>query len=293
MEWKCMGQAILRLDSDRAMKEHPGLLHSRGGNMATAADTSESKIDIGRVISRGFATLGRQVGPLLLLSLLLSGLPIFITQYLLIDNVGVGATTGEDPAGALNMFSSPFYWLSILAMILGGYLLQAALVRSTILDQTGRPVDFGGSLGVALKLLLPMIGLAILSSLIIGFGFVLLIVPGVIAYLMLSVSVPVLVEERLGVIGSMGRSRALTKGSRLRILLLLILFMIVYIAVSALSGLVFFFLAQDSAFGAAFIAAITSAISALVLAVLLASLYIELRTVKEGASQDSLADIFA
>jgi len=273
------------------MEEHPRTIE--GGYMATAAANSSNKIDVGRVISRGFNTLGRQFGPLLLISMLLSALPVFVSQYLLIQSVGVGAVSGGNPAGSIGMLASPLYWLSILVTILSGYLLQAALVRSTILDQTGQRADFGGSVALALRLLLPMIGLAILSSIIIGIGLMLLIVPGVIAYLMLAVSVPVLVEERRGVIGSMSRSRALTKGSRLRILLLLVLFFIAYIVISAVAGAAFFFLAQDSALGAAAVSGFTSALSALVVALLLASLYIELRTVKEGATTDSLAEIFA
>jgi len=261
--------------------------------MATAAGASDNKIEIARVISRGFETLGRQIGPLLAMTLLLSAVPVFITQYLLLDSVGADAASGADPVAAVNMVASPFYWLSVLAMILSGYLLQGALVRATILDQTGRPVDIGGSIGLALRLLLPMIGLAILSSIIIGIGFVLLIVPGVIAYLMLSVSVPVLVEERRGVIDSMSRSRALTKGSRLRILLVLILVLLIYFVISAILGMLLLAVARDSAIGGAVLAALTTALSSMVMAVLFASLYIELKTVKEGTTMDSLAEIFA
>jgi hypothetical protein len=261
--------------------------------MATAAG-EYNKIDIGRVISRGFETLGRQIGPFLLLALLLSAIPIFITQYLLLNSLGMDdAGSVTDPAAALSMFSSPFYWFATLIMVVSGYLLQAALVRSTILDQTGRTVDLGGSLALALRLLLPMIGLAILSSIIIGLGFVLLIVPGVIAYLMLAVAVPVLVEERKGVIDSMGRSRRLTKGSRLRILGLLVLFLIFYLIISAVVAFVLAVVIPSSALGASAIAAFTTALSAAFISVMLASLYIELRTVKEGATTDSLADIFA
>ncbi|WP_348640382.1 ATP-binding cassette domain-containing protein, partial [Mesorhizobium sp. M2D.F.Ca.ET.226.01.1.1] len=47
-----------------------------------------------------------------------------------------------------------------------------------------------------------------------GIGLVLLIVPGIILWLGWSMAVPVLIQERLGVFGSMSRSRVLTKGNR-------------------------------------------------------------------------------
>jgi uncharacterized membrane protein (DUF485 family) len=257
--------------------------------MATAGEGLNNKIDIGRVVSRGFDTLHRQIWPFLALSLLFSALPTLLAQYLLYQNVGT--VDFNDPAARLGFFASPLYWLSLLVSFLGMFMLQGALVRSSILDQNGQPADVGGSIALAIRLLLPMIGLTILSSILIGIGFILLIVPGVIVYLMLIVAVPALVEERRGVIASMSRSRELTKGSRLTIFGLVVLFILFYFVLAMIIGFVGL-LGTDSPIVAAIVAAINSTLTGMFMAVMLASLYIELRTVKEGATTDSLASIF-
>ncbi|HEX8257701.1 MAG TPA: hypothetical protein VF589_08700 [Allosphingosinicella sp.] len=244
----------------------------------------DAKIDMGRVVSRGFQVIGRHALPFIGLALLLGVLPTFLTYRFLIGNLEIGAA----------MFLSPFYWLSTLISLICTYLLQATLVRSSILELSGRGPDVGGSLAMAVKLLLPMIGIAILTTMIVGIGMMLLVVPGIIAYIMLIVAVPVLVEERNGVIGSMQRSRALTKGSRWRILVLLLLFGIIYFAVSMLATFALGAIGIGSALDAmAVVQSLTGGIVALIVGAMLASLYVELRTVKEGATPDGLADIFA
>lgn len=60
--------------------------------------------------------------------------------------------------------------------------------------------------------------LSIVLSILIGIGFILLIVPGVILTLMWIVSVPSMVVEDKGVFDSMSRSADLTKDNRMRIL---------------------------------------------------------------------------
>jgi hypothetical protein len=192
----------------------------------------------------------------------------------------------------MSMMTSPVYWLGVLITVIAGFLLQAAIVRASIEDLQGQPVQMVPNLVEALKLLLPMIGLAILSSIAIGIGLVLLIIPGIIIYLMLIVAVPTLVEERKGVIGSMQRSAELTKGSRLRILLLLIIFFVAYIVLSMVVGL-FGLVAMSSPVLFGLIQAVLGTVVGLLAAAMIASLYVELRTVKEGATTESLGAIFA
>jgi hypothetical protein len=101
----------------------------------------------------------------------------------------------------------------------------------------------------------------------------------------------VLVEERLGVIESMSRSSALTQGSRWRIFWLLLLFVLFYFLVSVTSGLLMVAIGMGNMPMTLALQAIVSGIVALVGAAMAASLYIELRTVKEGATADGLAEI--
>src|SRR6185295_3094536 len=165
----------------------------------------KESVDVGRVLGRGFEALKANAIPFLLAALLLSGVPAFLGQYLPFADSGL-----EDPGFVL----TPNEWGALLAStfgaILGYALLQGVLVRSTILHLSGRAPDLEGSAMVALRLLLPIIGLSICVGFLALVGFMLLIVPGIMIYCAFSVAVPALVEERAGVFASMSRSRDLT-----------------------------------------------------------------------------------
>jgi hypothetical protein len=257
-------------------------------DMATQAAVGE-KIDIGRVIQRGFKTLGNQIGVLLPLALLLVGLPGVIMYLLLGESAGANATPDE----ALAVFTSPIFWLGMLVSIITGFLLQASVVRAAIKDLKGEKVDIQSNLMVAIGLLLPMIGLSLLVGLIVGIGMLFLLIPGIIAYIVLIVSVPVLVEERKGVVESMKRSAELTKGSRWSIFLLGLLMLVILMVVAMVFGFVIGLVSFGSALLGGILNAVLSSIFGLISAVVLASLYVELRTVKEGATVESLGAIFA
>lgn len=251
--------------------------------MATQAAAGAS-IDIGRVVQRGFSTIGNQIGVFVSLALVLVGLPAVIMQFI------VPAESLENP---LALISTPLWWLGFVVSMITGFLLQASIVRAAIKDLKGERVDIPSNLLVAVELLLPMVGLTILVVLATAIGTMLLIVPGIIVYIMLIVSVPVLVEERRGIIGSMSRSMELTKGSRWHIFLLGVLIIIISLIVGGILGAVSGMVSMNSLLVAGVIGAVGSAISSLIGAALLASLYVELRTVKEGAAVESLGQIFS
>ena len=249
--------------------------------MATATD---GRIDIGAVLSRGFEAITLNLPAFLGLSILLGGLPAFAFSYLSGANLeneafplsGSGATT----IGA---------WL---VQVVATSFLQAVIVRSSILTLSGRDGDIGGSMVAAFGLVLPLIGLSILTWLVVLIGLVLLIVPGIIAYVALSVAVPAMVEEGQGITESMERSAALTKGSRWRIFLLFLILVVAYFVLAA--GLGAALVAADEITDLAFAAdAAIGTASALFMSAMTAALYVELRTVKEGATTEGLASIFA
>ncbi|TIP07419.1 MAG: hypothetical protein E5X90_19990, partial [Mesorhizobium sp.] len=108
-------------------------------------------------------------------------------------------------------------YLSILAGLISfvfTLLLQSSLVRATVEDLNGRRPSFGDSVQIAIRFLLPTLAIGLLVGIGSALAMIALIVPGIILWLGWSMSVPVLIQERLGVFGSMSRSRALTKGNR-------------------------------------------------------------------------------
>jgi hypothetical protein len=244
---------------------------------------ADGRIEIGSVLSRGFETIGSNFPAFVGLSVLLGGLPTFAFSYL------TGPNLSDD-----NLFAFAGGGAAIgawLVQTVATALLQAIIVRSSILTLSGRDADIGGSITAAFGLILPLIGLSILTGLVVLIGLVLLIVPGIIAYVALSVAVPVMVEERKGVTDCMERSADLTKGSRWHIFLLLLILGVAYIVLAAALGGAM--VAADAESLQAGAEAVTVAVTSLFMSAMTAALYVELRTVKEGATADGLADIFA
>ena len=73
---------------------------------------------------------------------------------------------------------------------------------------------------------------------------------------------------------------------------LLLLFILVYFILAALLGFLVVSIGFENVIAQSVIQGLTAAITALLVAAMLASLYVELRTVKEGATTESLATIF-
>jgi len=245
-------------------------------------------IDSGRIMSRGFEALGRNFPAFLAITVALAGLPAFAVHYWVLGQ----ALPGGDPELA------PYWWLAAtLASWVLAALLQGILVRETALYLAGRPAQRGASIVAGLKLFLPILAISILVAIGAVAGAALMIVPGVILYIMMIAAIPALVEERRGVFGSMARSYRLTRGCYLPIFVLLVIYAIFAAAVSTVFGLLFgvrnFGWDDSDPLMSALASALGSTMIAMVGAAMVASLYIELRTVKEGATPDDLASIFA
>ncbi len=163
-------------------------------------------------------------------------------------------------------------------------------MRATIEDLNGKRVSFGDCVQIAIRFLLPTLAIGILVTIGLTIGFMLLIVPGVILALGWSMSVPVLIQERLGVFGSMSRSWALTKGSRWSLFgLFLILFIIAMIIQWGMLLILVLFGGIIAEIGAALVQTVVS----MVLSIAAAASYVELRQVKEGTGIAELAEIFS
>lgn len=259
--------------------------------MATAAP--QDSIDMGRVMSRGFDALLKNAVPFFAVSLLLAGLPTLLMQWWMLNSLD-GIVSDPD-----TFFPFGDFWamagLNMAVAVVSAALAQGILVRSTILHIGGRPIDIGQSIGVVFGLILPVVGLSILMAIIVGVGLMLLVVPGVILALMFCVAVPALVEEQGGVLASLSRSMELTSGSKLLIFVLMILYVLFMMAVSLVFGLVsgVGVLTTGNGVLVAVVEAMSATITTAVGGTMVSSLYIELRTMKEGTTPDLMAEIFS
>lgn len=113
--------------------------------------------------------------------------------------------------------------VTIVLSLLGGLLVQGALVEVVRDLHEGRePAPVGAYYSRTRDRLGTLFGASIVYSVGVAIGFVLLIVPGLIALARWSLTVPLVVIEKKGVGEAFSRSRQLVKGKTGTVLLILI-----------------------------------------------------------------------
>ena len=265
--------------------------------MATISQSDPTRsVSGGRVFERVFATVRHNPGPTVVLAFLFGAVPGVLITYLM--------RQVQPEILAQQGLGMGFYALSLISWILGmivSALTQAALTRSTVAEAEGRKASLGECLQAGLAVLVPLIFLSILLAIGVGVGFLLLIVPGVILYCMWSVAVPSLVEERRGVFGSFGRSRELTDGAKWKVFGIMLVVLVVYWLLSAVTGM-FMMSDLDAAnpqapfqmsTGFLVISLAVGTLVNLFWGLVQASLYVELRNWKDGPSSAKLAQVFS
>ena len=243
---------------------------------------AEAKVDISRVLNNTFGVISRNPVVFLGLSALIVGIPNALMQFI-----------QGDPAAIAGAFASPAVIISsfigFFVLIFFSVILQATLIVATVKDLGGEQINLGDCIKMALSKFLPLIGLGILMSLGIMGGLILLVVPGIILMLMWMVSTPVLMTENLGVVESMKRSSQLTSGSKLLLFLMIVIYAVIAAVIGGIGGALSLF----SATGAAIVALLVNTITGALQGAGIASIYVDLRTAKEGTDTGSLAEVFS
>lgn len=264
----------------------------------TIAAAEPGKLDIAKVISGTFSVIGRNFVPFAVLSLVLSGVPTAVIAYIQVTSLEAGTTT---------LSLSPGYFTSLaytgLAALITGAVLQGALVYGTVQDMTGSRPTIAECLANGLRAFLPLIGLSILLGLAIIFGFMLLIVPGIMMACAWCVAVPALVADRSGVFGAFSRSAELTRGNRWRIFALFVVVWVIAIVIGMVIGAVAMALSfADAALGPAALARspaqivanlVSNTLTSMISSTGVAVLYVELRRAREGLGPKWLSEIFS
>lgn len=264
--------------------------------MTDIAAAQPGKLDIGQVIQATFQVIGRNIATFGLLSLILSGIPTAIIAYLQASSLST--------SGGLNFNAGYFQAIAFsgLAALITSAILQGALVYGTVQDLNGRKPTMADCLTTGLRAFLPLIGLTILLILVIGFGMVLLIVPGIMMACAWCVAVPALVADRTGVFGAFSRSAELTRGNRWRIFALFVVVWVIAIVIGAVIGAVSMALSFGGALDPVALARspvrilgnlVSNTLSSLISSTGVAVLYVELRKAREGAAPQWLAEIFS
>lgn len=249
------------------------------------------RFDVGRVFELTFGAIGANGLPLLLIAFLFAGLPqaaLVWGQTMLLEQNGTEGFFGLAMLAGL---------VGFLLTLVGGVLMQGVVTHTVVADLQGRKTSLGESLGVALGSFWVLLGVGIVSGLAMMLGFILLIIPGILIFLVWMVAGPVAIAERTGVGRALERSRTLTRDHRWWLLLIAVIYLAVSWVLGILAGLLSLAvggLDPDSSlnFASLILGPAIQALSTLIWAAMVAATYVELRAVKEGGGKETVAAIF-
>jgi len=243
----------------------------------SAASAAERDFRIGPVFSRAW-DIGLRNAPMFVIVTAVAGLPSLLAFLF-----GTPPVTSPGPVAVMSV-------LSFIMRLILGTISQAVLAYAMFQDMRGRPVHLGEAVRKGLARFFPILGLAILSSIVIGLASLLLLVPGVMLAVRWAVALPVCVVEGLGPIASMERSAVLTRGHRWKVFAILLLMVIIGALAGWIVAAVFRSLAGPLA-GALASFAWTAIWGVLYYGVLI-MIYHDLRATKEGVDVEQLAAVF-
>lgn len=182
----------------------------------------ENRFSVGAVLGTGFKIWFKNLPAFLLIT---------IVVYIPMIIWGVSIAQGELNLEKIEAFDK---YSGIIVMLLNIF-TAAAITYGVVMELQGQHAGIGACFATGLARFFPVLGVAILSGLAIGAGFLLLIIPGIIVYCMLYVSTPAAVLERPGITGALSRSRELTQGHKLEIFGLLFLIGLINVGISLLA----------------------------------------------------------
>ena len=230
--------------------------------------------DLGRVIGRTFSTIRGNWMAFFAAAALFVGIPSALMAFGQAD-----LTTSE--ASATAFLAMILGWALYLV---GAYVVQGMVVKAAINSFNDKQTTFGEALSAGAKVFLPLLGLAIVAGVATGFGYILLIVPGIMLTVLWSVSAPAVVAEK--------------RGDRWHIFGLLVIYLVLSMIVGMLVGGVNLAAGGTFSGGAPSTVvtmitnALTNTLTSVVASAGVAALYYELRAIKEGAGPEQLASVF-
>lgn len=180
-----------------------------------------------------------------------------------------------------------FFPLVFVISTIAGTLYQGMVVGLVRDVQDGRRDSSVSELfGFATPVLLPLIGVGLLSGLGIAVGMILLVVPGLFLLTIWAVIAPAIVIERSGVFDAFGRSRELVRGNGWPVFGVIV----VAFVIALIGGLIFTSIAagiSDGAIVRIVFSALASTITAPIGALVAGILYYRLLAFEQGPPAES------
>ena len=224
--------------------------------------------DVGDHFSEMSNSLSKQFGSFALIALVVAAIHVALTY-----------TFGE---------TSP---LTIIINIVVYAITGPTAIMVAYDGQLGRKARLGQYVGLAVRMIIPLVLLAMLQWILISVGLIFLICPGLYIGAMLYVMIPAVVTEKAG-FGAFSRSMSLSEGYRISIVLVVFLLLLICIVIGAIASAISYAIISVPFIGVA-IPSFMNAFIVLIPAVSGALVYWRLVERKEGKSLEQIADVFA
>jgi len=289
--------------------------------LSSPAPVGAPPVTVGSLIGRTFSTWWKRMWIFAALSLVVL-VPVYVVQFAVLLPMQRALSSGE-PAPGFMVVALSFSFLASLAMMVQ----SCGHTYGAVQHLSGMPVRVGAMLGVAFGRLLPMIGLflvgllayfafgitVVLTAVLLGMvlgkaitGFLLAVVLLPLCCVLgtaLSLTIPVIVAERVGPITGMRRSWVLTKGRRGAIFLTLLVAALFLLAIFGVQFALMFssgamalgglepqlepaMIVRTVVFGLVYVLVLPIFTAAPAVA------YHDVRIEKEGVSSEKLAEVF-
>lgn len=256
---------------------------------------ASATLSVGSLLSRTFSTwwanVGRFAG-----ALLLAYVPIFAAgaAAAIVIPQRIRANPGLTPQDAARALIPLGVVVAIVAVFFA-LALVGGITYGTLQHLAGRRAGVGAMLRAGLRRGWPVFLTTVAASVVIGLGFLLLVVPGVMLGMGLMLVIPVIMAEESGGVGqAFRRSFALTRGNRLMLFGAFVVLLVVLWSVSLVGNIATAAAATNSAAGV--VGMLLSGVLQILLAplgtVLCAVAYHDLRVAKEGVDTSQLAKVF-
>ncbi len=187
--------------------------------------TTLRPLSVGEILDVSFTLYRRHFATLGTVAVVCSGLPVLMSLYI------------EASGGVLQNLTLTLVYYVVFTVL--SSVATAATVFVVSASYLGQPLKAGGALKRATPLLGRLIVCSLLLAIVVGFGFLFFMIPGIVLLSGLVLAFPSLVlEPGSSPTGALSRSWSLTRGSRWRILgLLVTLLILLYVPIIALGAI--------------------------------------------------------
>jgi len=187
--------------------------------------TTLRPLSVGEILDVSFTLYRRHFATLGTVAVVCSGLPVLLSLYI------------EASGGVLRNLSLTLVYYVVFTVL--SSIATAATVFVVSASYLGQPLNAASALKRATPLLGRLIVCSLLLAIVVGFGFLFFMIPGIVLLCGLVLAFPSLVlEPGSSPTGALSRSWSLTRGSRWRMLgLLATLVILLYVPIVALGAI--------------------------------------------------------